>query len=116
MGCASSSPVVNNGEGGGAMQTATENMPGGGGDAMESMADKAKSATNSVIEAGEKVLNGKDKARAEDEVRPCGVEQSGTITQQLFLVRTRTNKCPIGMCTARNSRGECFRRRSICIF
>lgn len=60
MGCASSSPVIN-GEGGAPGAAATE-MPEGAVAAMagvESLADKAKSATNNAIDAGEKVLNGK---------------------------------------------------------
>lgn len=47
MGCASSSPVVN-GEGGG--------MPNA--NTTEDMAERAKSATNDAVEAGEKALNG----------------------------------------------------------
>lgn len=48
MGCASSSPVVN-GEG---VTSAERSMD-------ETMADKAKSATNNIIEGGEQILNGK---------------------------------------------------------
>lgn len=51
MGCASSSPVVN-GEG---VHSATGSM-------AETMADKAKIATNEAIAAGEQVLNGKFKS------------------------------------------------------
>lgn len=51
MGCASSSPIVN-GEGVDGVHSAKETM------AESSIEEKARSATNTAIEAGEQVLNG----------------------------------------------------------